>query len=82
MRALFANNDIYKPLLLYSRAQGVSGKNEQPAQTPWRGVPRSAGSNAAASVASALTIPKLSVIMDRHLNKSLYFRNRHQKIYR
>jgi len=30
------NNDIYKPLY-NSRAQGVSGKNEQPTQAPWRG---------------------------------------------
>jgi len=28
-RTLFANNDIYKPFLLNSRAQGVSGKSEQ-----------------------------------------------------
>jgi len=28
-RTLLANNDIYKSLLLNSRAQGVSGKNEQ-----------------------------------------------------
>jgi len=28
-RALFVNNDIYKPFPLNSRAQGVSGKNEQ-----------------------------------------------------
>jgi len=27
-------------LLLNSRTLGVSGWNEQPAQTPWRGVPR------------------------------------------
>jgi len=28
-RAVFANNDVYKPLLLDSRAQGVSAKSEQ-----------------------------------------------------
>jgi len=33
--------------------QGVSGKNEQPAQTAWRGAPIGAGPNAAALVASA-----------------------------
>jgi len=27
-RKLFAKNEIYKPLLLYSRAQGVSVKNK------------------------------------------------------
>ena len=36
-----------------SRVQGVSGKTEQSAQTPWRGAPIGAGPNAAASVASA-----------------------------
>jgi len=30
MRALFSNNEIYKPLLLNSQAQGLSGQNEQP----------------------------------------------------
>jgi len=39
--------------LLNSQAQGVSGKNESSSQTPWRGAPRGAGPNAAASVASA-----------------------------
>jgi len=50
--------------LLNSQAQGVSGKNEQSTQTPWRGTPRGAGPpeardprgagpKAAASVASA-----------------------------
>jgi len=34
--------------LLNSRAQGASGKNEQSTQPPWPGVPRGAGSNAAA----------------------------------
>ena len=29
--------------LLNYQAQGVSGKNEQPAQTAWRGAPRGAG---------------------------------------
>jgi len=52
-RYLFVNNEIYKPFLLNSRAQAVCGKNEQFAQTPWRGAPRSAGPNAAESVASA-----------------------------
>ena len=28
----------------------MSGKNKQPVQTPWRGVPRGAGPDAAASV--------------------------------
>jgi len=50
---LFANNVIYKPFLLNSRAQGLSGKNEQPSQRPWLGVPKAAGPNAAVSVASA-----------------------------
>jgi len=36
-RQLFADNEIYKPFLLNSRAQGVSEKNEQSSQTPWRG---------------------------------------------
>jgi len=36
-----------------SRVQGVSGENEQPAQTAWRGSPWGPGPNAAASVASA-----------------------------
>jgi len=31
---LFAINEIYKPFLLNSRAQGAFGKNEQSAQTP------------------------------------------------
>jgi len=39
--------------LLNSQAQGVFGQNEQSTQTPWRGAPRDAGPNAAASVASA-----------------------------
>jgi len=34
---VFANNYIFKPLLLNSRTQWVSGKNEQPTQTPCRG---------------------------------------------
>jgi len=50
---LFAETKIYKPLLLNSRAQGVSGKNEQPTLTLWRGAPRSLGPNATASVESA-----------------------------
>jgi len=50
---LFVNNEIYKPLLLNSRTQGVSGKNEQTTRAPWRGAPRSVGPNAVASVASA-----------------------------
>jgi len=40
-------------VLLNSQVQGVSGKNEQSTQTPWRGAPRGAGPNAAASVALA-----------------------------
>jgi len=36
-RNLFANNEIYKQILLNSRAQGLSGINEQPSQTPWWG---------------------------------------------
>jgi len=36
-RNLFANNEIYKPILLNSRAQGASGINEQPSQIPWWG---------------------------------------------
>jgi len=31
------------PFLLNSRAQGVSGKNEQSTQTPWRGAPEARG---------------------------------------
>jgi len=34
-RRLFANNEIHKPLLLNSRAQEVSGKDERPSQNPW-----------------------------------------------
>jgi len=34
---LLANYEIYQPFLLNSRAQGVSGKSEQPSQTPWCG---------------------------------------------
>jgi len=34
--------------LYNSRAQGVSGKNKQPAQPPGRGAPRGAGPNAVA----------------------------------
>jgi len=34
---LLANNEIYKPLLLNSQAQRISGKNERPPQTPWQG---------------------------------------------
>ena len=35
-RQLFANNEMHKPLLMNSRAQGVSGKNKRPSQTLWR----------------------------------------------
>jgi len=42
-RALFVNNEIYKPVLLNSRAQGVSGKNEQTTRTPWCGAPEARG---------------------------------------
>jgi len=38
-RALFVNNEIYLAFLLISQPQGVSGKNEQSIQTPWRGAP-------------------------------------------
>ena len=31
------------PFLLNSQAQGVSGKNEQPTQTPWRRAPEARG---------------------------------------
>jgi len=48
-RALFANNEIYKPFLLNSRAQRVSGKNEQLTQMPWRCAPNNVGTNAVAS---------------------------------
>ena len=48
-RAWFANNEIYMAFLLNSRAQGVSGKNDQPIQKPWRGVHRGARPNADAS---------------------------------
>jgi len=34
------------PFLLNSRAQGVSGKNEQTSQRPWRRAPRAAGPSA------------------------------------
>jgi len=34
MRLLFANNEIYNPLLLSSRAQWVSGRNERPCWGP------------------------------------------------
>jgi len=36
---LFANNQIYKSFLLNLRVQQVSGKNEYPAQIPWRWAP-------------------------------------------
>ena len=35
-RAFFVKNKIYIAFLLNSQAQGVSGKNEQSTQTPWR----------------------------------------------
>ena len=38
-RAFFVKNEIYMAFLLISQAQGVSGKHEQSAQTPWRGAP-------------------------------------------
>jgi len=54
-RAFLANKEIYRPFLLISRAQGESGKNEQPTQTSQRGPPEARGPtpNSAASVASA-----------------------------
>jgi len=42
-RTFFASNEIYRAFLLNSRAQGVSGKNEQPTETPWRGAPQKRG---------------------------------------
>jgi len=49
---LFAKNESYKLFLLNPRTQ-KNGKNEQLPQTQWRGAPRGAGPNAAASVALA-----------------------------
>jgi len=50
-RALFVNNETYKPFLLNSQAQGAFGKmNNLPKH-------QSAGPHAAASVASALGRP-------------------------
>jgi len=43
------NNEIFKPFLLNSRAQGISGKCKQSTQTLRRGAPRGTGHNAAAS---------------------------------
>ena len=42
-RAFFVNNEILKAFLANSQAQGVSGKNEQSTQTPWRGAPEARG---------------------------------------
>jgi len=53
MKAFFVKNDIYMAFPRISQAQGVSGKNEQSSQTPWRGAPKGARPNATASVASA-----------------------------
>jgi len=39
MRALFVNNNIYKPFLLNSRAEVASRKNEQSTQMLWHGTP-------------------------------------------
>jgi len=39
-RAFFVDNEIYVAFLLNSQAQGVSDKNEQSTQTPWRGSQR------------------------------------------
>jgi len=47
-RALLVSSEIYKPLLLNSCAQGVSGKNKQTTWKPWCGDPRSVESNAVA----------------------------------
>jgi len=41
-------SEIYKSLY-NSRAKGISGKNKQPAQPPWRGAPWGAGPSAPAS---------------------------------
>jgi len=43
MRAFFVNNEILMAFLANSQAQGVSGKNEQSAQTPWQGAPEARG---------------------------------------
>jgi len=37
MRAFFVDSEIYLALRLNSQVRGVSGKNEQSAQTSWRG---------------------------------------------
>jgi len=42
-RAFFVNYEIYLAILLNSQAQGVSGKNEQSTQTPWRWAPEARG---------------------------------------
>jgi len=39
----------FKSCFCKSLAKGLSGKNEQPVWPPWRGAPRGAGPNAAAS---------------------------------
>jgi len=36
-KAFFVNNEIITAFLLNPQAQGVSGKDEQSTQTPWRG---------------------------------------------
>jgi len=48
-RALVVNHEMYKPFLLNSRAQGVSGKNEQSTYTQWRGAPEARTVGTAAS---------------------------------
>ena len=41
--AFFDNNEIHMAFLLNRQAQGVSGKNEESTQTPWRGAPEARG---------------------------------------
>jgi len=43
MRAFFVNNQMYMVFPLNSQMQGVSGKNEQYTQTPWREAPETLG---------------------------------------
>jgi len=59
MRAFFVNNVIYMAFLLNSQAQGVSGKNEQSTQTPWRGAQSSC-----VGLRPALTLPITNMKFD------------------
>jgi len=36
-------DEVYMAFLLNSKAQGVSGRNEQSTQTPWRAAPEARG---------------------------------------